>query len=127
MIDLDAFTAIKNVATTLGYPCSPNQYTGKESRYIEYNYAVINGGNFGDDRPECNVASVQVHLYLPKKENFLTRMKALQAALFDAGFTWPAVTTLTENDEVQTEEGGNKQPLDAVRHIVFSCEYEEEI
>ena len=122
---MDAFTAIKTVATSLGYPCSPNRYTGKESRYIEYNYAVINGGNYGDDRPECNVASIQVHLYLPQKENFLARMKALQEALFEAGFTWPSITTLREDDELQAESSGTKLPIDGVRHIVFECEYEE--
>lgn len=119
---MDAFTTIKGVATSLGYACTPNHYTGKESRYVEYNYAVLSGRNFGDDRPLCNVADVQVHLYMPLKENFLTRMKQMQEALFEAGFTWPEVTVLSEYDEVETSKG-----LDGIRHIVFECEYEEEL
>ena len=117
---MDALTAIKNVADNLGYPSRPDLYKGDADRFVTYNYAKISGDNYGDDRPDCNVAAVQVHLYIPLKENFISRLTTMQNALFEAGFTWPDVTVLTEYDETQTVDG-----LDGIRHIAFECDYEE--
>ena len=124
---MDAFVAIQSALRPFGLPCTPNRYTGKESRYIEYNYAVRSDGNFGDNRPDCNVASVQIHLFLPKKDDFRQLMNDIQAALADADFTWPSVRQIDEYDEIEAEDSGVRQPLDEVRHIVFECEYEETI
>ena len=124
---MNAYTAIRAALAPFKYPCVPNLYTGKENKFFTYNYASINGNDFGDDRPGCNVASVQVHLFLPVKENFIQTMNSVQQVLFDEGFTWPSVTMQSEYDEIETEQDGVRQGLDGVRHIIFSCEYEETI
>lgn len=124
---MDAFVAIQNALRPFGYPCVPGRYTGKENRFFEYNYAHRGGGNFGDNKPACNVASVQVHLFLPLKEDFRGIMNSVQGALDEAEFTWPDVTVRDEYDDIEAEENGTRQRLDGVRHIIFECEYEETI
>lgn len=122
---MNAYAAIQQALRPIGLPCVPQHYTGRENRYIEYGYAVVNGGNFGDDRPDCAVASLQIHLYLPMKENFLPLMAQVREALFDADFTWPQVQVINEYVDAELEDGGIRQPLTDMRHIVFECEYEE--
>lgn len=124
---MTAFEAIQTALSQFGFPCVPNLYTGKEQKYFRYNYAAINGGDFGDNMPGCNVTSVQVHLFYPLKEDYLATMRSVQRALFDHDFTWPRITVLDEYAEVEAESAGKRQGLDGVRHIVFECEYEETV
>ena len=101
-------------ASGLDIPYGTEWYDGSGEAYITYNYAADHGADFGDDDPGCNLVSVQVHLFLPLKRNFQTAKKTLRAALGDAGFTWPAVDIIEENDT-------------NTRHLIFSCEFEETI
>lgn len=117
---MDALSAVRTAVTSLGYPCAPDLYTGSALRYVTYNYAAVSGGNFGDNRPSCNVASVQVHLFLPYKESPTARRNAMQGVLFDAGFTWPSVRDASDLENTDTSQGQDK-----IRHLVFECEYEE--
>lgn len=118
---MTAFAAIQKALKQFGYPVVPDKYDGKEKRYIVYNYALLQGADFGDDAPGANLASVQVHLYLPVwqddrrsgKNNYRADLDKIRNALFGWGFTYPEVTVL-RHDETETY------------HIVFECEYEEE-
>lgn len=123
---MNAFSAIQEALSGFNLPCVPQRYTGKENRYFEYNYATRQGADYGDNRPGCNMAAVQVHLYLPLKENFLPIMNDVQEALFEHDFSWPSVTVMEDYDEIEAEQGGVRQGLDSVRHIVFETDYIED-
>ena len=115
-----AFSAIKTALAIFGYPVHPGKYEGAAPRYFTYNYADNHGADFGDDRPSCDVADVQVHLFLPivdpetkARVNFIPTQQSVRHALYSAGFTYPSVTVLRENDT-------------NTWHLVFECEFEED-
>lgn len=116
-----AFAAIKVALSSFGYPAVPYTYDGKEARYFTYNYAVNQGGNFGDDIPDCNVAAVQVHYFMPIRDpttksrlNYQDDLQTIRNSLFGHGFTYPDVAVI---EEAETNKW----------HLVFECEYEEDI
>ncbi len=109
-----ALKAVLNALKDFSYPKVPQRYEGTEKKYFTYNYAADSGRDFGDDEPGCNEVTVQVHFFLPLKENFQTEKVQIRRKLFDAGFTWPEITVLEENDTM-------------TRHIIFECDYTEEI
>ena len=57
---------------------------------------------------------MQVHLFLPLKENFQKEKNRIRQMLFSQDFTWPEVMVLEENDT-------------KTRHVIFECDYTEEI
>lgn len=96
-----------------GYPCKPNHYTGSDKKYFTFNYADERGADYGDNEPGCIKASMQIHFFLPLKENYISEKKKIREALFAAGFTYPIVTELIETEN-------------EVRHIVYECDIIEE-
>lgn len=96
-----------------GYPVVPDLYMGSDQRYFTFNYADDRGANFGDNEPQCTISYIQVHFFLLLNENYLELKKSIRESLFEAGFTYPQVTILTERDN-------------GLRHLVFECEMEEE-
>ena len=96
-----------------GIPVKPELYTGSEKTYVVFNYADDRGADYGDNTPQCTVAYMQVHLFMPLNQNGLALKKEIREALFGAGFTYPSVTILTEQEN-------------NIRHIIFECETEEE-
>lgn len=86
-------------------------YRGAETTYINFNYANDSAILYADNEPYLDVASVQVHLFIPRTVNHMTLKKQIRSKLFKAGFTYPVVTTLEENDTDKF-------------HIVFECEIE---
>ena len=85
----------------------PHLYTGPLLKYIVWNYSAF-PTLWAENRPAAARYLVQVHFYLPHKENPRTAILALSHALFDAGLTWPSVTDAAD------EEG---------QHWVLECEY----
>lgn len=102
---------IKKALEPFGYPCKPDIYTGDGTKYFTFNYADERGRDFGDNRPGYVLASMQIHFFLPMKENYRKEKKQVREALFAAGFTYPVVTELTDGQ---------------VRHIVYECDIMEE-
>lgn len=118
---MTAFKAIKTALRQFGYPANPYTYEGKEPKYFTYNYADNRGGDFGDDDPGCDVVAVQVHMFMPIRDpttnakiNFQDDQRTVRQALFGHGFTYPEVAVIEEQET-------NKW------HLVFECEYEEEV
>lgn len=109
---MTAFERIISAIEGFGYPYEPDVYTGSELRYFVYNYADERGYLYADNTPTGVIASVQVHFFLPAKEDFIEIKNQIREALFRKGFTFPDVTVLKE---------GKK------RHIVFECDIEEEM
>ena len=116
---MTAFEAIQEALSGMEIPLTPYTYRGEEEKYITYNYASDSGADFGDDAPECDLTSVQVHYFMPivnakrQHESFLQAKKQIRAALFAAGFTYPQITVMEETDT-------------NTWHLVFECEYIED-
>ncbi len=111
---MTAMEAIVKAVKQFEYPYSPHIYTGGEKHWFTYNYAADTGEDFGDDKPSCNRASMQVHFFLPIKEDFQPIKKKIRKALHNEGFSYPNVVMLEENDVM-------------MRHLIFECEYLEEV
>lgn len=87
-------------------PVYPDYYEGNEEKYITFNFPDETPVIYGDNRPKKIVIYVQVHLYLPLTMNYQAEKKEICKELALAGFRWPSVTILKE-DEVSK------------RHIIF--------
>ena len=109
-----AFAEIIRVITPFGLPHAPDVYEGKrKDKWFVYNYADDRGHAEADDEPTDRLVSMQLHLYLPGRENFLTLKEQVREALFSTGeFTYPVVTNLGVTD--------------GKRHIVFEFDGVEE-
>ena len=97
---------IRNALLPFGDPVEKAVYQSDAKRYYSFNYNTI-GAAYADDAPEHVRYLIQVHLFMPLREEDLTQKEATITALYNAGFTWPDVFDLTD------ETG---------RHIVFECE-----
>lgn len=91
----------------------PTKYTGTNTTYITFNYEDDRAVEFADDAPIIDVAYTQIHLFCPRTFNFNNLKKQIRSALFKAGFSYPSVTILYEDE---TE----------INHIIFQCEIEGE-
>lgn len=110
---MSAGAAIVRALSKFGYPCKPDRHKDDGKKYFTYNYADERGEDYGDNRPGCIKASMQVHFFLPLDENCIKEKKKIREALFEAGFTYPTVTVLQEKEF-------------NIRHIVFECDMAEE-
>lgn len=88
-------------------PLFPNVYTGEDLRYLVYNYYVI-PQVYAEAKAHAARYSVQLHLYLPHKENPNTLKLAIISACVVGGFTFPSMTNASD------KEG---------QHYVFEFEY----
>lgn len=91
MIDARLQTALK----PSGLPVFPNIYTGRELEYIVTNYTTLPALH-GGDRPGAARYLVQVHYYLPHKQNPNPVLETLCQALFAAGFTAPSIVPASD-------------------------------
>jgi hypothetical protein len=102
---------IKNALAGICDVVVPQVYTGTATEYIVFNYSEY-PLVFADDEPQSIGYSVQVHLFVPLKANPHTKKEQIKNALFEAGFTYPSIQDVTD------EEG---------QHYVFEFEYEDVI
>lgn len=93
--------------TSVGLPAYPNTYTGKRLEYLTWNYTEI-PAVYAERAPRAARYLIQVHYYLPHKEDPSAKKQLLRNALFNAGCTWPSIENSSES------EG---------QHWVFECEY----
>jgi len=87
----------------------PQVYTGDAQEYIVFNYSEY-PLEFADNAPHTVGYSIQVHLFMPLKANPNTMKNNIQNALFTAGFSYPSIQDVTD------EEG---------QHYVFQTTFEE--
>lgn len=111
---MTAYEKIVQSIGDLGYPYEPEVYKGKADSYFTYNYADDRGALFADNEPQTNIASMQVHFYMPADKSFSDIKKKIRNALFQNGFTYPVITVLTEDEK-------------KIRHIIFECDIEEDM
>jgi len=112
---MTTFQKIIEALRPFGCPCVPDIYKdGESDKWFTYNYASDYGTGYSDDEPEFAIVSIQVHLFLPEREDFIHLKKKVRRALFNQGFTFPEVTVLLEKDT-------------GTRHLVFECDIEEDL
>ena len=87
-------------------PAEADAYEGKKGVYIAFNYDTI-PINYGDDEPEQERVSIQVHLYAPLGYDITEKRRAVTKAIASAGFIYPAYTNASDKDG---------------QHHVFECE-----
>lgn len=102
-----------------GMPVVADHYSGKEKRYIEFNLYDDTGTVFADGEPETDIVTVQVHLFLPREEDYLQLKKKIRRSLCEAGFCYADITELTESEATDQYPRG-------IRHITFETEIEED-
>lgn len=85
----------------------PDRYTGPETEYIVWNYYRL-GAVYAEGKPHAARYLIQVHYYLPNRQNPNEMRLLIARALADAGCTWPDETPANE-------ESG--------QHYVLECEY----
>lgn len=96
-----------------GFPYSPGVYTGPEEHWFTYNYVDDYGELFGDDESLETVNRIQLHYFLPVKENYLKMKNEIRDALLREGFTYPEIESMDDQNP-------------DIRHLIFECEIEEE-
>lgn len=102
-----------------GMPVVPNHYNGNEKRYIEFDLYDDKGTCFCDDYPEVDIVTVQVHLFLPMEENYLSLKKQIRKALYDVGFAYADITELAEPEATSQYPKG-------IRHLTFETDIDED-
>lgn len=115
--------ALLPITTKYGWPIEPTTYDGDSKYYITYNYADDRGADFGDDVPNCNLASVQIHFFMPQRDgkknlNFQGYKKEIRDALFANEFSYPEINIIPEQDEDRQSD---------VWHLCFACEFIEDL
>lgn len=108
---MTTFKKIIECIKDFGYPYTPNLYTGTENRWFTYNYADDYDSEYADDEPQTIKVQVQVHLFLPINDNFISTKNQVRAKL-RTYFTGIEVEEMTEGD--------------TLRHLCFTCYAEEE-
>lgn len=94
-------------------PVTADFFGGENEEYVTFNYVDDRAAVHGDDRPIEAKVEMQIHYFLPADKDYLEIKKRMRNALFQAGFTYPAVEVLIEQENT-------------VRHIIFECEIEND-
>lgn len=97
---------LRTALEPLGMPVLPNVDTMHLERCIVF-HSDLRPVQFAGNRPCWYIALVQVHLFLPLREDGVALQGQVVRALAQAGFSWPEVVDATD------EEG---------QHKVFECE-----
>lgn len=92
-------------------PTEADDYEGDKAVYITFNYGTI-PTNYGDDEPEHERVSIQIHLHAPRGVDTVKKRQAIKKALASAGMTWPDYTNASDKDG---------------QHHVFECETVQEV
>ena len=100
---------IINALMPEGLPIAPGIYTGTADKYYTFNYEDDRGDVYADDTPQIDVASIQIHLFVPLGFDYIALKKRTRSRLFGAGFSYPVITELDEKDTKK-------------KHIIFQCE-----
>lgn len=94
-------------------PITADFFGGGESEYFTFNPVEDRAVLYADNKPAASVVEMQIHYFLPADKNYLEIKKQIRRAIFEAGFTYPAIDS--------TVDGNGK-----IRHLIFECEIEDE-
>lgn len=93
-----------NIENIFGYPVQPDNYDGKESEYITFNYADERSVLFADDNPIEDEANLQLHIWLNISNDYMELKDGIKKYLEEIEACDIAISVLTE---------------ELKRHIVF--------
>ena len=79
-------------------PTVPGKYDGTDDKYIVFDILDDRGALYADDEPQIDRVIVRVKLYVPVEFNYLSTKSQIRRALFRAGFTYPVIEEMTEDD-----------------------------
>lgn len=82
---------IEAALASFGYPVHPETYSGNELKYFTFNHDTF-GDDHGDNKPQHEIALIQVHFFCPVDFNSVATRKSIKRKLFDAGFGYPPMT-----------------------------------
>jgi len=105
--------ALQAALRPLGLPVFPNKYTGKMTSYIVTNWTMLGAAHGGDFAGAARYL-VQVHYYLPDKQNPNGMLENILQALAAADFTSGDVI----NAHVETKDANAYG-----QHYVIEVEY----
>lgn len=105
--------ALQAALRPLGLPVFPNKYTGSELEYLVTNWTMIPALNAGDLARAARYL-VQVHYYLPDKQNPNEMLEAICRALVAADCTCPEILGTDEESGSRYAHG---------QHWVIECEF----
>ncbi len=88
---------IKTALASFGYPTYPNTYSGSEPNYFTFNYNTF-GDDHGDNKPQHEIALIQVHFVCPSDFDSVTTRKTIKRMLYDAGFGYPEMTPVGDEN-----------------------------
>lgn len=95
-------------------PVFPDTYTGKEPKYITFNFSAV-PDDFSDNEPHEERYSVQVHFIAPQGENVLADVNRIKHLLFAAGFDFPDYTNVHQNEIYNVSN--------TIQHHCFETQY----
>ena len=86
---------IDRILETVCDEVAKDVYEGKSDTYIVYNVAAEDPTGYHDDAPSDNIIYLQIHLYMPKDDDYTLLQKELKTAVFNGGFSYPRVALNT--------------------------------
>ena len=119
-----AFAEIIRAITPFGIPHAPGKYEGEETeKWFTYNYADDRGNAFADDEPGDRLVSMQLHLYLPERENFIsirrdtpTTAGTLSLTMSQGTGSYPCSSTFScRRGRILFQSGGKSGRLSSLR------------
>lgn len=102
-------STIRAAITPIVSVCVPHLYTGAETEYCTFNYTRY-PAEYSDNAPMVVGFSIQMHYFLPLKNNPNDKLSQIANALFAAGFDYPQIVDVTD---------------DTGQHYVFETGYAE--
>ncbi len=97
----------------IGLPIAEKLYEGDDEEFITWNLADDIGADFGDNNPGTNTLFVQIHYVCPWVMDYHPKKRIIRQLLFDAGFTWPEITDVSDASV-------------RMRHFVFECQIDND-
>ena len=87
---------IRSAITPIVSVCVPHLYTETETEYCTFNYTRY-PAEYSDNAPMAVGFSIQMHYFLPLKNNPNDKLSQLANALFAAGFDYPQIVDVTDD------------------------------
>lgn len=94
-------------------PVAPDEYTGKERKYIVFSYDDERGSSFGDNEELTTTADISVTMFCPASYNYFSDKKKIKNALMEFGFEIVSINSFLERIK----------DAESLRHLVFDTTY----
>jgi protocatechuate 3,4-dioxygenase beta subunit len=93
--DMNVDEIIKSTLTPITPKIAAHTYTDDDPEYAVFSYYTT-PSDYYDDKPDHEVYHISVKYVAPIGKNVLATRRSIKNALFDAGFTYPSETDISE-------------------------------